>query len=55
MIKIIKHGNKHYCKCKNCGCEFTCEKSDLEKEDWGRNEWHDVINCPDCNERIIVR
>lgn len=40
MIKIIKPGKKiFHMTCKNCGCEFTYELSDIRLSS---------VTCPDC-------
>jgi len=41
MIKIIKHGDKIFkAECRNCGCEFIYELTDL---------MGNIIFCPDCS------
>ena len=32
MIKIIKEGTRKIAKCPNCGCEFSYEREDIEKD-----------------------
>lgn len=48
MIEVIKHGKKKQNECFNCGCIFTYEKEDVEIVDYGRNEVHSEVQCPDC-------
>ena len=32
MIKIIKEGTRKIENCPNCGCEFSYEREDIEKD-----------------------
>lgn len=60
MIKIKKHGNmdlipKYKMICPRCGCEFTCNDSDVKDITlFDREPAIGFINCPDCNKVIPV-
>lgn len=54
MIRIIKHGNKRRSTCPNCGCVFEFGNQDITVRNLGRNEFNRYINCPECEEEIVV-
>ena len=58
MIKIIKEGTRKIAKCPNCGCEFSYEREDIEKDGLLANNsvfigkaW---VVCPQCCEEIVL-
>lgn len=56
MIEIIKHGTKTKHTCNVCGCEFTYEAEDVQKEPLpyhGRGNCK-YIDCPQCINRIYL-
>ena len=58
MIKIIKEGTRKIGKCPNCGCEFSYENEDIEKDGLLANNsvligktW---VVCPQCGKEIVL-
>ena len=58
MIKIIKEGTIKIEKCPNCGCEFSYEEEDIEKDGLLANNsvflgktW---VVCPQCGKEIVL-
>ena len=58
MIKIIKEGTRKITKCPNCGCEFSYEEEDIEKDGTLLNNsvflgksW---VVCPQCGKEIVL-
>ena len=58
MIKIIKEGTRKIAKCPNCGCEFSYEREDIEKDGTLLNNsvflgktW---VVCPQCGKEIVL-
>ena len=58
MIKIIKEGTRKIEKCPNCGCEFSYEEEDIEKDGLLENNlvligktW---VVCPQCVKEIVL-
>ena len=58
MIKIIKEGTRKITKCPNCGCEFSYEEEDIEKDGLLANNsvfigktW---VVCPQCSKEIVL-
>ena len=58
MIKIIKEGTIKIEKCPNCGCEFSYEREDIEKDGLLANNsvfigkaW---VVCPQCSKEIVL-
>ena len=58
MIKIIKEGTRKIEKCPNCGCEFSYEEEDIEKDGTLLNNsvflgktW---VVCPQCSKEIVL-
>ena len=58
MIKIIKEGTRKIEKCPNCGCEFSYEEEDIEKDGLLANNsvfigktW---VVCPQCGKEIVL-
>lgn len=57
MIKIIKEGTKKIKECEKCGCQFSYEREDIKVYDdieYCFGSRYDYINCPQCNEKIIL-
>ena len=59
MIKIIKEGTRKIEKCPNCGCEFSYEEEDIEKDGTLLNNsvflgktW---VVCPQCGKEIVLK
>ena len=59
MIKIIKEGTRKIAKCPNCGCEFSYEEEDIEKDGLLANNsvflgktW---VICPQCGTEIVLK
>ena len=58
MVKIIKKGTRKIEKCPNCGCEFSYEEEDIEKDGLLANNsvligktW---VVCPQCGKEIVL-
>lgn len=58
MIKIIEPGTKTIGKCENCGCKFSYENEDIEKDGLFANNqvvlgktW---VVCPQCGKEIVL-
>ena len=58
MIKIIKEGTRKIEKCSACGCEFSYEEEDIEKDGLLANNsvfigktW---VVCPQCGKEIVL-
>ena len=54
-MRIIKRGydtyNAYYCVCKNCGCEFVAEESEVMEDPTVKYESSKrkvITNCPEC-------
>lgn len=54
MVKVIKYGRKRRIICKVCGALLEFEKSDIKLVRTGINEMEQQIECPVCNETVIV-
>lgn len=58
MIKIINEGTRKITKCPNCGCEFSYEEEDIEKDRlWANNSvfiWKTWVVCPQCCKEIVL-
>lgn len=48
-MRIIKRGydtyNAYYCVCKNCGCEFVAEESEVMEDSMSSKV---TAKCPEC-------
>ena len=58
MIKIIKEGTRKIEECPTCGCEFSYEEEDIEKDGTLLNNsvflgktW---VVCPQCGKEIVL-
>ena len=58
MIKIIKEGTRKIAKCPNCGCEFSYEEEDIEKDGILANNsvfiGKTCVVCPQCDKEIVL-
>ena len=57
MVKIIKEGTRKIAKCSVCGCVFSYEEEDIEKDGLLANNsvligktW---VVCPQCGKEIV--
>ena len=59
MIKIIKEGTRKIAKCPNCGCEFSYENEDIEKDGLWANNLVFIgkifVVCPQCGKEIVLK
>lgn len=58
MIKIIEPGTRTITKCAECGCKFSYENDDIEKDGLFANNsvvlgktW---VVCPQCHKSITL-
>ena len=58
MIKIIEPGTREITKCTECGCKFSYENEDIEKDGTLLNNsvflgktW---VVCPQCGKEIVL-
>ena len=59
MIKIIEPGTRTVTECAECGCEFSYENDDIEKDGLLANNsvflgktW---VVCPQCRTEIVLK
>ena len=58
MIKIIEHGTRTITKCAECGCKFSYENDDIEKD--GPHSMDQLqtrksyIVCTQCGKEIVL-
>lgn len=56
-MNIIKHGHTprlYYAECKECGCEFTFTKDDVEYDDGESTNYKTcTLRCPECRNTIF--
>lgn len=59
-MNIIKHGHTprlYYAECKQCGCEFTFTKDDIEYYEGSQYESPNYktcsLRCPECRQTIF--
>jgi len=56
-MNIIKHGHTprlYYAECKQCGCEFTFTKDDVEYDDGESTNYKTcTLQCPECGNTIF--
>lgn len=59
-MNIIKHGHTprlYYTECKQCGCEFTFTKDDIEYDEGSQYESPNYktcsLRCPECKQNIL--
>lgn len=55
MIEIIKRGSKTVTTCCRCGCKFSFESEDVQKEDIDNYKgYREFVWCPQCSEQVII-
>ncbi len=55
MITIIKRGPKEVVTCKNCGCLFSYEKTDIVYKDLDNYKACECcVVCPQCNQDVVL-
>lgn len=59
MIKIIEPGTKTVTKCEYCGCKFSYENEDIEKDGLIEADNSVFIGkawvvCPQCDKEIVL-
>ena len=58
MIKIIEPGTRTITECTECGCKFSYENEDIEKDGMLANNLVFIgkawIVCPQCGKKIIL-
>lgn len=54
MVKVIKYGEKRRATCRNCGALLEFEKVDIKDVKTGMNEYEQQIECPVCNEVVVL-
>lgn len=59
MIKIIEPGTRTITECAECGCKFSYENEDIEKDSikidnplFSRKTW---VVCPQCGKEIVLK
>ena len=59
MIKIIEHGTKTVTKCAECGCKFSYENEDIEKDGTLLNNsvflGKTLVVCPQFRKEIVLK
>lgn len=56
MIEIIKLGTKKIIVCNQCGCKFSYEAEDVQREDTDNYKaFKEFVQCPQCNEKVILK
>ena len=59
MIKIIEPGTITITKCTECGCKFSYENEDIEKDGlWASNLvfiGKIFVVCPQCGKEIVLK
>ena len=58
MIKIIEPGTRTITKCTECGCKFSYENEDIEKDGLCANNLVFIgkifVVCPQCGKEIVL-
>ena len=58
MIKIIEPGTRTITKCAECGCKFSYENEDIEKDGLWANNLVFIgkifVVCPQCSKEIVL-
>ena len=58
MIKIIEPGTRTITKCEECGCKFSYENEDIEKDGLWANNLVFIgkifVVCPQCGKEIVL-
>ena len=59
MIKIIEPGTRTIAKCTECGCKFSYENEDIEKDGLWANNLVFIgkifVVCPQCGKEIVLK
>lgn len=55
MVKVIRYGQKRRIVCDNCGALLEFDQDDLKTAQTGLNEFEQQIECPACNETVIIK
>ena len=59
MIKIIEPGTRAITKCTECGCKFSYENEDIEKDGLWANNLVFIgkifVVCPQCGKEIVLK
>lgn len=59
MIKIIEPGTRTVTKCTECGCKFSYENEDIEKDGLWANNLVFIgkifVVCPQCGKEIVLK
>ena len=59
MIKIIEPGTRTITKCAECGCKFSYENEDIEKDGLWANNLVFIgkifVVCPQCGKEIVLK
>lgn len=58
MVEIIKRGTKQIKICKQCGCKFSYEVEDIQRnntDDYKALAFIEYVQCPQCKENVIIR
>ena len=59
MIKIIEPGTRTITKCTECGCKFSYENEDIEKDGLWANNLVFIgkifVVCPQCGKEIVLK
>ena len=58
MIKIIEPGSRTITECTECGCKFSYENDDIEKDGLWANNLVFIgkifVVCPQCGKEIVL-
>ena len=58
MIKIIEPGTRTVTECAECGCKFSYENEDIEKDGLWANSLVFIgkifVVCPQCGKEIVL-
>ena len=59
MIKIIEPGTRTVTECAECGCKFSYENEDIEKDGLWANNLVFIgkifVVCPQCGKEIVLK
>ena len=59
MIKIIEPGTRTITECTECGCKFSYENEDIEKDGLWANNLVFIgkifVVCPQCGKEIVLK
>ena len=59
MIKIIEPGTRTVTSCEYCGCKFSYENEDIEKDGLWANNLVFIgkicVVCPQCGKEIVLK